>query len=140
MKKNYVFNSIGKIIIPKNETSLFWKSNHKKIKKQKKLIRYKKQIPNKYKEYIKSKFWRIRRSKYFKKYGKKCMVCGSIKSINLHHIEYNNSEFGFEEDKTLIVLCRDCHEEFHSIYGVSHNSQKELIEFIEIKQINIPIF
>ncbi len=138
MKKNYVFNSIdtSKIIIPKNNTSLLWKKNKKKIKKQKRLLRYKKKIPQKYKEYIKSKFWIIRKNQYFKKYGKKCMVCNSNKCIQLHHIEYNVGKFGFEDDKVLISLCRECHEEFHSIFGVKQNSQQDLIEFMEIKQIN----
>ena len=58
--------------------------------------------------------------------------CGSSKYINLHHLVYK--EFGYEADKNLKPLCRKCHEEFHSIYGVKKDLYKETIQFIQDKK------
>lgn len=151
MKYNYIFNSVDTDKIPKlKENNIPIKNWRNKLKRQlakdiplkerkffkkiRKEREYKKRIPKKYILYIKSKFWKTRRNKYFRDYGKKCMVCGSCKYVQLHHIEYRNSDFGFEEDKTLIALCRDCHEEFHLRYRTKQNMQKEVEEFIQIKQ------
>lgn len=41
----------------------------------------------------------------------KCQRCGSSAGLNCHHIHYTN--LGYEEDGDLVMLCRECHEEYH---------------------------
>lgn len=97
-------------------------------KKERKKREYKKRIPKKYALYIKSKFWTKRKNDYYRVHKKICQACSSKKFINLHHILYE--DFGFEKDENLVALCRDCHEEFHEMYGVKHKMKKETNQFI----------
>ena len=129
MKYNYIFNSIdtNKIIIPKIKVS-------SKSKKKRKERLYKKRIPKKYNIYIKSEFWKKRRNKYFKDFGRKCFICGSVKYIQIHHLEYDNNYYGIEKDEMLVNLCRECHEQFHSIYGTKRKMYDEFNEFIDLRQ------
>jgi 5-methylcytosine-specific restriction endonuclease McrA len=134
MKTNYIFNCIDldKCIIPKSTVGKEWKKSQKKIKKLRKERKYRKRIPKSYKIYIKSEFWEKRKNIYYRKYGKKCFICGSVEYIQLNHLEYKY--FGEEKDESLVALCRGCHEEFHSIFGVKHKMYEEFNEFIDLKQ------
>jgi hypothetical protein len=69
---------------------------------------------------------------------KKCKIKkdnnGKYKNINAHHIE------GYAENKNLrtrvsngIVLCRNCHNKFHKIYGKKNNNKQQLEEFLKMK-------
>jgi hypothetical protein len=142
-KRNYIWDSLDTDNLPKvekNKINTNWKGDlakidvkyrrnrRTKIRKERKYAR----VPKKYKVYIKSKWWRQRKNRYYQDFGKKCMLCGSAKFIDLHHIEYKSSEFGFEKDKTLIALCRNCHAEFHLRYKLKQNMQKEM-ECIQFK-------
>lgn len=94
-------------------------------------------IPQKYHLYIKSKFWKNRRNKYFKDFEKKCFICNSIKYIQVHHLEYDNKLFGIEKDEMLVSLCLDCHEQFHLIYGTKRKMYEEFNEFIDLKSAEL---
>lgn len=83
-----------------------------------------------YKKYIKSKLWEIRKNKLFQKFGRFCMKCQSAKQISVHHLRYDNNEFGIEKDIDLVSLCWPCHDMFHKIYGVKKDSHKDFEEFI----------
>ena len=73
----------------------------------------KEKSPLKYKEYLKSDHWQQKRIDALDHYGNSCVLCGSQDNINVHHRNYNN--LGHENIKTdLIVLCKLCHEKFHS--------------------------
>lgn len=106
------------------------KKKNKKPRKERKYAR----VPKKYNVYIKSKWWKKRRNKYFQDFGKKCLICGSSKYVVLHHLEYNHTVFGNEPDTMLVQLCNPHHEEFHAIYGVKHKMYADFDEFIEMKQ------
>lgn len=133
MKINYIFNSIDttKILTPKVfNISRKSKKIKKKVRKERE---YNKRIPRKYSVYIKSKFWVIRRNRYFQDFGRKCLLCNSSKFVQVHHQEYDNNYYGSEKDEMLIGLCRDCHEQFHSIYGTKKKMYNEFDEFTQTK-------
>lgn len=96
-----------------------------------------KRCPTHYKVYIKSKFWRKRRSDYFKIYGRKCEICGHSKIVQLHHKLY--ADYGSEKDENLVALCRFHHEEIHKALGKTKRDMiKETNLFIsEMKTFQI---
>lgn len=40
------------------------------------------------------------------------------------------ANYGKEDDSHLVALCRSCHEEYHSMYGVQRNMITETNQFI----------
>lgn len=92
-----------------------WKLKH--LESKKKVSKKVKPFPIKYKVYIKSQLWKVRRDSYFEKYPKVCSVCFTTKNIHLHHKLYEN--YGKEEDYTLVPLCKKHHEKFHTEFGVT---------------------
>ncbi len=107
---------------------------HKCIKRNKKR---KQDLGIDYFEYILSDLWRDRKDRYYKKYKKICRACGTPHSIDLHHMIYGI--FGKEPDRTLVPLCRVCHDEYHKIYK-GRNSIDNTKYYIKIKQENIRKF
>lgn len=87
------------------------------------------QVPKKYREYIKSPWWVLRKASYYKIYGRKCAVCATIKSIDLHHMVYG--DLGSEKDEHLVALCREHHDAFHEKVGVKRDMLKETYAFID---------
>lgn len=70
-----------------------------------------------YKDFIKTKYWKIisNRKKFFSNF--KCNDCGSILSQNelhTHHLTYDNKGDELNHLDDLIVLCVDCHNKRHS--------------------------
>lgn len=131
LSKNYEENARKHGIKLSNKTKKYKvkKKRHKKNKRNK-LIK----TNLKYKDYIKSVFWRNRKNAYFRKHGKKCTLCDSTK-VGLHHLVYK--DFGAEKDEHLIALCWYHHEKFHIEYGVQGNMIKNTNEYIdEQNQLN----
>lgn len=88
--------------------------------------------PTKYDVYMNSPQWRNRKNLLFQKYGRTCF-CGSTKRISVHHLRYENSEFGVEKDEDLAIVCWKCHEEFHKLYGVKQDSHSDFTRFKDQK-------
>lgn len=107
---------------------LFVKRGKKKKRSDKVLKRKYKRIPKQYAVYIKSDWWKKRKEKFYRENEKRCMACLNTHYIDLHHIVYQN--FGEELDRHLVALCRDCHEEFHQLYGVRKSMIEQTNEFI----------
>lgn len=128
MKSNTIFKCLThKVSLPKEHVTLSLKS-YKKRKRNKKQKHFKNPVPRKYKDYICSIFWRMRKNEYYKKYGKFCFVCKSTNYINLHHIVYG--EYGYEKDENLIPLCDFHHNLFHEQYELSGNMSEQTLEFV----------
>ena len=111
-----------------------WKSTQRKVRKKKtkkvkKPRTYNNRIPRKYNVYIKSIHWENRKNAYYRKHKKQCYRCNSCEHVQLHHIVYKWQTFGSEADDTLVPMCHTCHDLFHSLYGVSGNMQKEMLDF-----------
>lgn len=66
-----------------------------------------------YKEYLRSPEWRARRERKLKAADYRCQFCNRHRSsLDVHHRTYQN--FGEELDADLIVVCRACHDTFHT--------------------------
>lgn len=63
-----------------------------------------------YNKYLKSKWWKDRREKYWLKNKTICFCC-KLEASELHHYNYN--VLGKEKDSDLIPLCRKCHQDIH---------------------------
>lgn len=52
-----------------------------------------------------------------------CQCCGSTEAPNVHH-QYSFAEYNYLGAKISngIVLCKDCHKKYHSIYGYGKNN------------------
>ncbi len=76
----------------------------------------------KYYDDLNDERWNRKREKILKRDGYKCRWCGSIDDLQVHHKYYNKYPDGSRvrawdyPDDALIVLCRDCHEKYHSKY------------------------
>lgn len=127
-----------RVRLPKSFYKKIKKPRNKVGKKREKLIKegsnrkYANRCPKQYDIYITSHWWIKRKNLYYKTHKRECVACGSTEHINLHHLVYK--DFGKELDKNLKPLCRVCHEEFHSIYGVKNDLYKETMQFIEDKK------
>ena len=64
-----------------------------------------------YKEYLKSKKWKILRSKRLRKDKYKCKKCGK-KATQVHHLTYCRIYNEYLSD--LISLCTKCHKRLHN--------------------------
>lgn len=89
-----------------------------------------------YNVYIKSKYWKRRRSQYFSKFGRACSVCGYKNGVHLHHKVYDPKLYGKEPDEHLTALCGRHHNEFHAHHVVSKDMQDEPDTYIKtMKQL-----
>lgn len=69
--------------------------------------------PSRYGAYIASDRWAARRERYFASHPRKCAVCGSKASLELHHLSYER--LGRERDDDLAPLCHRCHAAVHLV-------------------------
>ena len=66
-----------------------------------------------YEEYIQSEDWKNKRKEVLLEKGNKCFICGSSENIHIHHTNYRT--LGDEDTRFLFPLCKECHEEIHSL-------------------------
>ena len=64
-----------------------------------------------YYKYLKTTAWENMRQKTFRRDGFKCVICGTEKNLECHHLTYDN--LGAELRGDLITLCKDCHRLLH---------------------------
>lgn len=72
------------------------------------------------------------RSEVFEKSNYTCQKCGARHVLlNAHHIynwkDYNDLRY---EVSNGVCLCRDCHIDFHSIYGKRNNNLMQILDFL----------
>lgn len=80
-----------------------------------------------YNDYLQSERWRQTREKRLQIDGRVCVVCGSGKDLNVHHISYRN--IGNEDiENDLITLCHPCHAMLHRIKVQSEEEYKSALE------------
>lgn len=128
----------------------YWRKHFKAVKKNKKRMeklrkkrenreRNKNGCPTRYKTYITSNWWVIRKNQFYQKYGRSCKICSSSNYIQLHHKYY--ADYGNEKDSDLVPLCGFHHGQVHLKIGkIKKNMRKETDNFIESLKIQaIPI-
>jgi hypothetical protein len=65
-----------------------------------------------YDDYLLSEAWRQRRNYMIRSAGHRCQVGNQRGRLDLHHRTYDR--LGYELREDLLVLCRECHDLFHS--------------------------
>ena len=92
----------------------------------------------KYNNFLKSEWWKGLREKKLKK-KKQCYVCGNKLYLQVHHYNYRFKYSGSASKavKDTHLLCSGCHQEFHRLYGVKGNMEKEMREFTKNVRIQI---
>jgi len=76
-----------------------------------------------YKLYLQSKEWKAKKQMVFKHYGRNCVVCGTTKKINVHHMNYDRIG-GKEILADLIPVCHKHHMEIHLLQDVEEITVK----------------
>jgi hypothetical protein len=65
-----------------------------------------------YNERLKDPKWQIKRLKIIERDGEKCRTCGKESDLQVHHTIYENGKMPWEyEDRFLVTLCDECHNE-----------------------------
>jgi hypothetical protein len=124
MEKNYIYGLIGiaiflgisfisPYILPVLIILMFIVYNYGKPVYKNYMTRYEKR------KYMSSKEWKNLR-KIIKIRDKKCVSCGTLKNLEVHHLTYER--LGDEKLSDLVVLCRECHQRQHDHYGYSRNT------------------
>lgn len=71
-----------------------------------------------YSKYLQSAEWQNRRKGALRRAGYRCQLCSNKDSIlDVHHRTYKR--LGDEHNSDLIVLCRECHDIFHTHRGLT---------------------
>lgn len=72
-----------------------------------------------YRDFLKTKYWRIVRNYVLYRQGEKCQLCSETQNLNVHHRTYEHRGYEVNHLKDLIVLCRCCHQTFHDYREVN---------------------
>jgi hypothetical protein len=73
--------------------------------------------PEIHKAYIRSTVWKRRRARYYETHERKCGLCGSDQSIELHHHRYDH--IGNEPDEDFMPMCMEHHFLLHAFVNTS---------------------
>ena len=66
-----------------------------------------------YLDFMKSEDWKKTKNDLIAQIGLTCENCGKTfprRELDLHHLDYDK-EFGTENEKDLMLLCKECHHE-----------------------------
>ena len=78
------------------------------------------------------------RSEIYKRDGYTCICCKTKGCIEAHHLNGYNWDREHRTDiNNGVTLCKDCHNEFHNIYGRGDNTLEQFQEFINNKGLRI---
>ena len=70
---------------------------------------------NDYNVFLRSAYWKKVRLLVLERDNKTCQVCGSKKTLHVHHKTYEHHFSELEHLEDLITLCKSCHEKEHNI-------------------------
>ena len=71
-----------------------------------------------------------------KRDNNKCVICGSRKNLNAHHL--NGWKWDIKNRTKIdngVTLCEKCHHKFHDIYGWGGNTKEQFKEYEKPKQL-----
>lgn len=70
--------------------------------------------------------------------GFKCILCGSKKDLQVHHLNsFSSDEANQINPLNGVTLCKDCHEGFHRIYGKKDNTREQFDEYSNHKALDL---
>lgn len=75
-----------------------------------------------YEAYLASPKWQQLRTAALERDGQACRICNATRRLDVHHRTYKH--FGDEPLGDLVVLCRECHELFHSGRRIADRSKQ----------------
>ena len=84
-------------------------------KKAEAMSRYNKQRDPKYKQFYKSKAWRMLSARYLQDHSFMCERCKGL-AVEVHHIKAIQTPEGWDhrfDEKNLLCLCVSCHNKEH---------------------------
>lgn len=99
--------------------------------------------------YLVSEYWKNKKQKMLNYYNNKCCLCGSTENLNIHHLHYNIDENTpinewenkGEGERSLVVLCKDCHQHIHNVKKIEDfkivNLWSKYSKIIESKKYSI---
>lgn len=88
-----------------------------------------------YREDLNDGRWKEKREKILKRDGYRCRWCGCVDGLQVHHKYYNKYPDGGRvkawdyPDDALMVLCGDCHKEYHSKHKVKSYYRKNGVHY-----------
>lgn len=89
----------------------------------------------KYYDDLNDERWKRKREKILKRDGYRCRWCGCVDGLQVHHKYYNKYPDGGRvkawdyPDDALMVLCGDCHKEYHSKHKVKSYYRKNGVHY-----------
>lgn len=89
-----------------------------------------------YWEYLESDHWKAIRGQALDRDGHKCVKCGSVKWLQVHHLRYR----GRPEDTELgdlETLCRHCHRQEHGIGPSDFDDYLRILQ-LQLRKDQIP--
>lgn len=94
----------------------YWRVAKRRPKRQMQslgeILMYAVTTSDKYKRYMESPEWKIRRAAALARAGMRCERCRRMgEGLDVHHLRYDS--LGFEPDEDLEVLCVKCHKAEH---------------------------
>jgi len=72
--------------------------------------------------------WQSFKRKYWENHEKKCIKCGSLSNVCIHHKTYKN--FKREKEEDVVALCEGCHKKFHNRFGTQKDMRKNTDYFL----------
>lgn len=72
------------------------------------------------------------RENVIKKHKGKCLKC-SERATHCHHIKNYKQHPELRHDpKNGVLFCKECHEDFHTIFGVINNNRSQITKFLKM--------
>ena len=79
--------------------------------------------------------YKIWRNKVIDNQHGRCGKCGD-KATHAHHIQnYKNNISLRYEVSNGILMCKECHEQFHDTYGTYNNGMEQIQTFLDISRV-----
>lgn len=67
-----------------------------------------------YADFLKTPYWKSIALYIKERDGKKCSICGATKTLEAHHLSYDNHGDELHHLEDLTCICRKCHGNLHS--------------------------
>lgn len=66
-----------------------------------------------YSDFLRTPYWKSIAQYIKERDGQRCAMCGSVQSLQVHHLSYDNHGDELHHLEDLICVCSDCHNKLH---------------------------